>query len=645
MIDLNIDKIRAFVRRSGLFNTGARVMADFVMRHAPDISGISYLTVALTVQSTQENHVCYKLSSQAETVLTALNADCPCREIRLPDVESWKNALLNDPARHPLIVSAPDEEISTSILVLDDSDGCYLQRQYQYERSIVQALISRARISRTLPELPENFLHNLVTFFPDKAKHPAVDFQQLAVLASLQHKLFILSGGPGTGKTTVAGAILALELMQKPDLKIKLAAPTAKAAARLKDSLTGNIAHLQGVDESVKNSLQELSAGTIQSLLGVRIDSNEFKHNAENPLDCDLLMLDECSMVPQHLMARLLEALPQDAGLILLGDRYQLASVEAGSIIGDITQTAIPNVLTVDAARIFEAQTQWQVPHLTASVEEEYPLSSCLVELTENHRFDKSAPGIGECAKLVRELSDGGNALKTAEKIAAIQGDGFEFVDAQKVDLEKFVLEKLKKPRLENSESMLDLPALASAGTAEARQKAFALLNSLKFLAPAYQGRTGIDKLNEICMKKLHLNDIHSVGVPLMIRENNYKLDLFNSDIGLVCLDENKEIRIYFPDKERPYRIAELPDHAPVFAMSVHKSQGSGFGETICVIPEKFSEICTREMIYTAMTRAEKHLCCLGTTELLAQSLANETLRMSNLPSRLRSAASCNLTK
>ena len=129
MIDLNIDKIRAFVRRSGLFNTGARVMADFIMRHAPDISGISYLTVALTVQSTQENHVCYKLSSQAETVLTALNADCPCREIRLPDVESWKNALLNDPARHPLIVSAPDEEISTSILVLDDSDGCYLLRQ------------------------------------------------------------------------------------------------------------------------------------------------------------------------------------------------------------------------------------------------------------------------------------------------------------------------------------------------------------------------------------------------------------------------------------------------------------------------------------------------------------------------------------
>lgn len=639
MIDFNMDTIRTFVRRSGLFSTGARVMADFALRRAPGASGLFYLTAALTVQSSQENHVCYKLSSQAGMTLAAINEDCPCREITLPDVESWKNALLNDTAARSLIAAAPSDNTDNVLLVLDEFDGCYLQRQYQYEQSIVKALISRAEISRALPELPENFLHNLVTFFPDKAQHPAVDFQQLAVLASLQHKLLILSGGPGTGKTTVAGAILALELMQKPDLKIKLAAPTAKAAARLKDSLTGNIAHLRGVAESVKNSLQALEAGTIHRLLGTRHNSHDFKHNAANPLDCDLLLIDECSMVPQHLMARLLEALPEDAGLILLGDRYQLASVEAGSIIGDICQTAIPNVLNIDAAKMFEEQTQWQVPYLTVSGAKEYPLSSCLVELTENHRFDKSAPGIGECAKLVRKFSNADNALKTAEKIAAVQGDGFEFVDAQNVDLEKFVLEKLQKPRLESSESMRDLPKLAASGSAEARQKAFALLNSLKFLAPSYQGKLGIDKINEICMKKLGLNDIHSVGVPLIICENSYKLNLFNSDIGLVCLDENKEIRVYFPDKERAYRIAELPDHAPVFAMSVHKSQGSGFGETVCVMPEKFNELCTREMIYTAMTRAEKHLCCLGTVNLLAETIANETRRMSNLSLQIKSTA------
>ena len=309
MIDFNIDKIRTFVRRSGLFSTGARVMADFALRHAPGASGLFYLTVALTVQSAQSSHVCYKLSSQAGTVLAALNEDCPCRELRLPDMASWKNTLLDDPAGRDLIALAPDEDITNVLLVLDESDGCYLQRQYHYECSIVNALIRRSQVLRNLPVLPENFLHDLVTFFPDKARHPAPDFQQLAVLAALRHKLLVLSGGPGTGKTTVAGAILALELMQNPALKIKLAAPTAKAASRLQSSLAANIAHLHGVDQ-VKTALQELEAGTIHHLLEVKRDSSEFRHNAENPLDCDLLMVDECSMVPQHLMARLLEALP-----------------------------------------------------------------------------------------------------------------------------------------------------------------------------------------------------------------------------------------------------------------------------------------------------------------------------------------------
>ncbi len=639
MTDFNIEKIRTFVRRSGLFGTGARVMADFALRHAPGASGLFYLTAALTVQSTQDKHVCYKLTSQAGTVLTPVNEDASCGEITLPDAVSWKNALLNDSAARPLIAAAPADNTDNVLLVLDEFDGCYLQRQYQYEQSIVQALLRRAQISLDLPELPENFLHDLVSFFPDKEKHPAPDFQQLAVLASLHHKLMILSGGPGTGKTTVAAAILAAQLRENLDLKISLTAPTAKAAARLKDSLTGNIANLTGAEEPVKDVLQNLTASTVHRLLGVRHNSHEFKHNAENPLDCDLLLIDECSMVPQHLMARLLEALPEHAGLILLGDRYQLASVEAGSIIGDICQAALPNVLNKDAADLFTTQTQWKVPYLTVSQAAEYPLSACLVELTENHRFDKSAPGIGECAKLVRDLTDPADAPEVAAQIIAVKGKGFEFVDAQKVDLEKFVQEKLKLPRLESGESMADLPKLAAAGTAEDRQKAFALLNSLKFLAPSYQGKTGIDKINEICMKKLHLSDIHSVGVPLIIRENNYKLDLVNSDIGLVCLNENKEIRIYFPDKERTYRIAELPAHAPVFAMSVHKSQGSGFTETVCVMPDKVNELCTREMIYTAMTRAEKHLCCLGTVDLLAETIANETRRMSNLSLQIKSTA------
>ena len=232
MTDFNIEKIRSFVRRSGLFSTGARVMADFALRHAPNASGLFYLTVALTVQSSQDKHVCCKFTTLSRKVLTAINEDSPCGEITLPDAASWKDALLNDSAARHLIASAPDDDITNVLLVLDEFDGCYLQRQYQYEQSIVRALIQRSQISRELPKLPENYLHDLVSFFPDKVAHPAPDFQQLAVLASLCHKLMIISGGPGTGKTTVATAILAVQLRENVNLKISLAAPTAKAAAR-----------------------------------------------------------------------------------------------------------------------------------------------------------------------------------------------------------------------------------------------------------------------------------------------------------------------------------------------------------------------------------------------------------------------------
>ena len=157
MIDFNMDTIRTFVRRSGLFSTGARVMADFALRRAPGASGLFYLTAALTVQSSLDNHICYKLGSQAGMTLAAINEDCPCREITLPDVESWKKALLNDTAARSLIAAAPSDNTDNVLLVLDEFDGCYLQRQYQYEQSIVKELISRAQITRPLPELPEPF--------------------------------------------------------------------------------------------------------------------------------------------------------------------------------------------------------------------------------------------------------------------------------------------------------------------------------------------------------------------------------------------------------------------------------------------------------------------------------------------------------
>ena len=161
-------------------------------------------------------------------------------------------------------------------------------------------------------------------------------------------------------------------------------------------------------------------------------------------------------------------------------------------------------------------------------------------------------------------------------------------------------------------------------------------MDKLKILAPAYDGVRGIDNLNKIAMDILQLNNIYEPGAILLIKRNDYRINLVNGDIGLVGKDAQGNIKVFFADKIHPYDISDLPEHDAVFAMSVHKSQGSGFGETIFVMPEKMTELMTREMVYTAMTRAENKLCCIGSEEIFAQALANATTRMSNLAKRLQ---------
>ena len=161
-------------------------------------------------------------------------------------------------------------------------------------------------------------------------------------------------------------------------------------------------------------------------------------------------------------------------------------------------------------------------------------------------------------------------------------------------------------------------------------------MDKLKILSPAYDGVRGIESLNRMAMNILDLNNIYSPGSLLLIRRNDYRIDLVNGDIGLVGKDEQGDIKVFFADKSHPYNIADLPEHEMVFAMTVHKSQGSGFGEVIFVMPEKSIELMTREMVYTAMTRAENKLCCIGSEEVFAEALAKVTVRLSNLPGKLK---------
>lgn len=622
-----------FVRQSGLFASASVVMADMASRMVRSDSPELYLAMALTVQQLQAQHVCVKLPDLSCRILTSLDGQTT---LKLPDYTHWRQKL-SDPALAPAVRvmngAADDEACPSALLVVDQYGGCYLQRQWSFEQSIIQELLKRAEAVCELPDLPPGSLHKMAGYFRDSVHHPQLDYQQLAVMMAMRHKLLILSGGPGTGKTTVAAAILAQKIKQNPQLRIILAAPTAKAAVRLQESLLKNLEVLADKAE-IAEKFHSLQPATLQRILGSSRHSHEFKHNRNYPLDCDLLLVDECSMVSQHLMARTLEALPEHADLLLLGDRYQLSSVEAGSVLADICDAARCNVADAGFAEYFARLTSWQVPVLTESTRRS-PLDGCVVELQENHRFAQKSVNLGSIAAMIRNLPlQEQTPEECAEKIAAISGEDFNFIEPN-VPLEQLLYHKFKQLRLENSIRMFDLPHLAAAGTEDARKKAFALLNSFKILAPAYQGSRGIWQLNSLCMKLLGLTSAEEVGTPLLILKNDYRLGLFNGDIGLVAIAQDGRKRVFFENHQDSFDISELPEHEIVFAMSVHKSQGSGFGEVLFVMPDKSSDLMTREMVYTAMTRAENQLTCIGSPAVLSEALQKQTVRMSNLTVKL----------
>jgi len=630
---MNIKTVREFVRRSGLFGLSAQTVGDMALRCCKSESPELYLLVSLTVQALEEQHICCQMTKFAGTVLTSRDNTM---SLQLPSCREWCKVLEREEFKSVVKVMHDRHEeaaVPEVLLIIDRQYGCYLQRQWCYEQSIAAGLLMRAGNILELPELPEKFLHGLVSYFPDAEKHPATDCQQLAVMSALRRRLLVLTGGPGTGKTTVAAAILALKLWQNNSLRIMLAAPTAKAAQRLMESLKDNLSALN-CSQEVKEVISGLQATTIHQLLGFRYGSNEFKYNTQNPLPCDLLLVDECSMVPQRLMAQLIEALNLDSTLILLGDRYQLASVEAGSVLADICDSAAVNRADSEFAGAFFRQTSWQIPEITEAEKLQHPLAGAIVELTENHRFAVSAPLLGRVAALIRNIDEKSNIPQIAAELASFRGDEYEFLTGDSTFLRRLLQKKLSAPRLASGESFCDLPKLAASGLSEDRKKAFALLNTFKVLSPAYNGATGIHEINKMCMEILGLNDQYQPGAVLMIRQNDYRQELYNGDIGIVWSCDG-ETFVVFENHPGGFELNELPDHELVFAMSVHKSQGSGFDEVLFVMPPTAGELMNREMVYTAMTRAKKHLCTIGTPEVLADALARRTSRMSNLTGRL----------
>ncbi|WP_019612751.1 exodeoxyribonuclease V subunit alpha [Psychromonas ossibalaenae] len=464
------------------------------------------------------------------------------------------------------------------------------------------------------------------------------DWQKVSAALALSSARCVISGGPGTGKTTTVTKLLALLINAQPDLLIKMAAPTGKAAARLTESISSALNGLN-IDPALKDKIPS-EASTIHRLLGVKANSNHFRHNQHKKLHLDLLLVDEASMVDLPLMAKLLAALPDHARLILLGDKDQLASVEAGAVLGDIC-SFIESGYSAEKAQQLSELTGFS--SLLKDKHSSAAMADNLCLLRKSYRFDQYS-GIGFLAKAINSGRAGSRQLL---KLCN------DYADLQHYANNEQGLPAIEKLMLNGYRPYLESLCVISADNRDNAKNLLKLFNQFKILCAIREGEWGVNGLNQRCEKVLYkaglINSLSYqdaaelstwyVGRPIMITQNNYHLGLYNGDIGLCLSDDENQLRVYFQMADgsvADFQPSRLPSHETVFAMTVHKSQGSEFAHTVLSLPETQVPVVTRELIYTGITRAKKELTLFADLSLTASAIRSKTQRFSRLVERLQ---------
>ena len=624
---------------SGIFSNIDLVFARFVASAVRPESPVLFLAAALASLLMQQGHSCCDLARIGGTVLPAEDGD----GLLLPSCPEFM-AVLRTASEQGMAAFVPEQEAGVRPLVVDSRGRLYLNRYYCYERSIAENLAARCRLTRnftpdwsSLPDPQPGKLSGLTSRFQGKTE---LDYQQAAVFLAHSRNFSIITGGPGTGKTTVLTALLAWEIEDNPDIRIELCAPTGKAQNRMRESIAAELRNgFLVCSGEVKSKLAALRCRTVDSLLHPIPHTPDFRRNRKNPIPADLVILDEVSMSSLSQLGHLLDALKPETRLVLIGDRNQLSPVEAGAVLGDMIASGSVNVMPRILAEKFEKQTSWKFP----VAEDDLPLSGCIAELKINYRA-KDAPGICHAADLVRDLAE------TPEGIESACRDIMNLKDSA------FSVRRLCRNKKELVEAVgnflapvRDLVIEAEKGTWEGLKNAFEKLDSFRILCAVRRGLTGVENINKTAAEILNLRFPFSPGMPLMVLENTPSLNLFNGDVGLVW--RNREdagtaapetvvvFRCLQPDGSSGYRMVKLPQmppHEPVFAMTVHKSQGSGFRRVMVVMPPADVPLLSRELLYTAITRAEKNLILHAGRDVLLKSLKTKTIRYSGLPDRLK---------
>jgi len=570
------------------------------------------LSAALVSAARGEGHVCLDLASRAGT---SLMAGTP-QALTLPPLEAWRERLLRSGA-----VGRPGD---WQPLILDPADRLYLNRYWAYEQQVGRRL--RRRAETAAGEIDEARLRRgLAELFATPEESPETDWQKVAAATAVLQRLCVISGGPGTGKTTTVVRILAL-LRQQPGgerLRIALGAPTGMAASRLQQAISGSKRSLP-LSEAERALIPE-QAVTLHRLLGVQRTGTGFRHHRENPLPLDLLVLDEASMVDVSLMASLLEALPETARLILLGDRDQLASVEAGAVLGDICQ-GCEGAGEPFVQRLAEVTGAALGPSASSSG----CLRDQVVILRHSYRFGADSP-VGRLAAAVNR-GDAGGAGALLRSAPEGSGIAWQSGDAALLAAQRY------------------LPLFERLAEGAPVEELFERLRGFRLLCALRGGPQGMERMNQAITRRLarlgrlRLESEWYPGRPVMVTRNDYALGLYNGDLGIVVPhpEEPGQLTVAFASPEgRPRWIApaRLPACETVYAMTVHKSQGSEFDEVLLQLPEQFSPVLCRELIYTAVTRARRHFTLAGPEGVFEQAVGRSLMRHSGLRDLLRCEA------
>lgn len=595
----------------GLLSPLSYFFARFVAREyclAED--DLAVISAALVSECNQRGESCIDLSKLAGKPFFEKEPGIDSRIPQAPGFDDW----VGDLSGQACIGKA--DEIAPLIL---ESPRLYLGRFWHYEKQVQQAILKRLQWSDDIDE--RQLAQGLNRLFPVKPDKAAPDWQKLACALAVGRQFAIVSGGPGTGKTTTVVKILALLIEQNLDQRIGLAAPTGKAATRMMESIRERKTEIS-VDAEIRDKIPD-EACTLHRLL--EYDGRGFGIDQNNPLPLDCLVIDEASMIDLPLMSRILTALPDAARLILIGDRDQLASVEAGNVLADLTGNGQEIVYSPSIAQ--KLTDLGSSGPCQISTDQHAPgIANSIALLRKSYRFDSSG-SIGKLAALV-------NRGEARQAIILLESDSLDHVEWHEPDNNEIATEVIKKA-VDHYQSYL---------LAHSPDQALEYFDRFRILCAIQQGPTGVIECNRRIEERLFPKRNHGEstvfhGKAVMITVNDYESGLFNGDVGLFWKDQDGRVRAWFRnagDDIRDFPIHALPEYVPAWAMTVHKSQGSEFEKVMLILPgEKSTSVVCRELIYTGITRCKNSILIHSNRKVFIRGVERKLSRSSGLAEKL----------